>query len=155
MIYYGIDAGSSGGLARIVDENIKLWSFEDHTIPEMVGLFHLVFQDQDLSAARKVMLEKLQPLPSFLRGGRASWVLAQSYATIKTLLSVHNMAYEEVRPAIWQKEFGLVVKKSKKRIDKKKLNREKAQALFPGIMGITLATSDALLIAEYNRRTHK
>lgn len=150
MIIYGCDPGVSGGLARMDGRDIELYSFKDHTLQEIVNLFDSLFDSE--VEDKFVMLEQLQPLPSFIRGCKASWVLAESYATIKTLLTVHKVPFELVLPQKWQKFMGLVIKKTKKKIDKKKLNREKAQALFPRLGTITLETADALLIATYCKR---
>lgn len=157
MIFYGIDPGVNGGIAKLGSphEEVELYSFQDLTIGEMVTLFRETFAGHTVKFS--VMVEQLQPLPSFIRGCKASWVLAENYSMIKTLLTVHYAVFQLVRPSVWQAEFGLVIPKSKtkKKVDKKKLNREKAQALFPRTSGISKETADALLIAEYARRTHR
>jgi hypothetical protein len=63
--------------------------------------------------------------------------------------------HEYVTPQKWQKEFGLIVTGRGLGQDdtaKKNRNKARAQELFPGIK-ITHAIADALLIAEYGRRT--
>lgn len=154
--FYGIDPGVSGGIAKMEEGIVmELRSFQDLTMREMVELFDEIFPGT--IPHPYILLEQLQPLPSFIRGCKASWVLAENYSMIKTMLTVKRVPFVLVRPIVWQTEFGLVIPKtkSKKKIDKKKLNREKAQQLFPRVDFITKDTADALLIAEYSRRLHQ
>ena len=159
MIYFGIDPGVRGGIARISCVNgklkaVELWSFTDHTLHDLVGLFSSLFQ-HTFYREILVTLERVHALPSTFRGCSTSWTLAENFSAIKTLLTMHEIPFELVLPEKWQTVMGVRIKKTEKKVDKKKINREKAQALFPKLAGITKDTADALLIAEYNRRTHK
>jgi hypothetical protein len=58
-------------------------------------------------------------------------------------------------PEKWQKGMDCKFPKSTKYAQRKKLLRTKAQSLFPKVEGVTKDTCDALLIAEYCRRTYK
>lgn len=152
MILFGIDPGVSGGIASMERGKVTLFSFQNLTMQETIDLLATLFSIPD---DKFVMLEKLQPLPSFLRGCKTSWILSGHYHMLKTLLSVHKVSFDEVRPQVWQSALGCITPKTKdkdKKVDKKKLNREKAQALFPEVKKINACTADALLIAEYARR---
>lgn len=81
------------------------------------------------------------------------------------LLLAHEIPFEEMDPKTWQKALGIPPRRRKPRKPKpfiqypseesksewKNRLKAKAQALFPGL-DITLATADALLIAEVARR---
>jgi hypothetical protein len=153
ITFFGIDPGVNGGIAYLCQGVATLYSFKDRTLGDMVKLFDLVFKG--VRGESKVILERVHAMPSKFRGCSTSWTLAENYATLKTLLTVYEVPYEVVLPEKWQTVMGVRIKKTKQKVDKKKINREKAQALFPKTAGITLDTADALLIAEYNRRTHR
>jgi hypothetical protein len=153
VILVGIDPGVSGGIAKIEGVNVTLFSFRDHTIQDLVGLFAVVFARGQ--GEMFVMLERVHAMPSTFRGCSTSWTLAENFSTIKTLLAVHEVPYEMVPPEKWQLALGCRWPKSVKYGKRKKLLREKAQALFPKVPSINKDTADALLLAEYNRRTHR
>ena len=166
MTFIGIDPGVNGGIASIQCETslrsgvVEMHSFRDMTLQDIVWLFSRLFGGGTRPVGQFVMLERVHAMPSTFRGCATSWTLAESYATIKTLLTVYEVPFEVVLPEKWQTVIGVRIKhtKGKKledKVDKKKINREKAQALFPKVSGITKDTADALLLAEYNRRTHK
>lgn len=156
MIYVGIDPGVNGAIAMINDRGkVCLYPLRDMTLQSMVFLFESIFVIGQGGPPMIVMLERLHALPSSFRGCSTSWTLSGSYHSIKTLLAVYEVKVDEVLPAKWQSEIGVTIKKSKVKVDKKKINREKAQFLFPKVEGINLDTADALLIAEYCRRIHK
>lgn len=153
--FVGIDPGVSGGIAIMNTGIIEMHSFRDMTLQDTVALFDRLFGSPTRNATLRVMLERVHAMPSHIRGCMTSWILCESFMMIKTLLTVHEVPWEMVLPEKWQMEIGVRIKKSKVKVDKKKINREKAQALFPRLAGITLDTADAVLIAEYARRTHR
>lgn len=163
MIFVGIDPGVSGGIAvmnitpdlKIAPGIVEMHSFRDMTMADTVYLFDRLFGSPTRDDKLHVMLERVHAMPSKFRGCSTSWTLAESFAMVKTLLTVHEVPWEMVLPEKWQTEIGVRIKKTKKKVDKKKINREKAQALFPRLAGITKDTADALLLAEYCRRTHR
>ena len=59
-----------------------------------------------------------------------------------------------VTPSKWEKSYGLGSSKGVGKTEWKNRLKSRAQQLFPWV-GVTLATSDALLIAEYGRRQEK
>jgi hypothetical protein len=63
------------------------------------------------------------------------------------LLTGEEFPFEEVSPQKWQKAMGCMTKGDKN------VSKAKAQQLFPQLK-ITHAIADALLIAEYARRTY-
>lgn len=133
---------------------VQLWSFRDKTLQDIVALFSKLFL-HTYRGEVLATLERVHAMPSKFRGCSTSWTLAESFATIKTLLTVYEIPWELALPEKWQVVMGVRIKKTKKKVDKKKINCEKAQALFPKVFGINKDNADALLLAEYNRRTHK
>lgn len=134
----GIDPGASGGIA-IVGPGIA----EAHKMPKT---------DRDLldllaelaPRASIAILERLQPMP--MRGCIAAWKLGQSYGSLRMALAAARVPYELVTPGKWQRALGCLSRGDKN------VTKAKAQALFPDLR-IIHATADALLLAEYGRRT--
>jgi hypothetical protein len=65
---------------------------------------------------------------------------------LQAVLTALRVPYERVRPQAWQKAMGCLTKGDKN------VSKRRAQELFPSLK-VTHATADALLIAEFNRRT--
>ena len=63
-------------------------------------------------------------------------------------LVCHEVTFMIEKPAKWQKAMG-VKRDGRARTEWKRYLRQRAQAMFPRTPGITLATCDALLIAQY------
>jgi hypothetical protein len=77
------------------------------------------------------------------------------YGALRMALTALEIKYEEVPPQKWQKELGIVTRNKERESHTQFKNRlkAKAQQLFP-TMDVTLKTCDALLIAEFCRRTY-
>lgn len=81
------------------------------------------------------------------RGHQANWSMAWNSAAV--LVSLHAtgcVRIERPRPQEWQKFMGCMTRGDKN------VSKRRAQELFPGVK-VTLWNSDALLLAEYVRRT--
>lgn len=139
-LFIGIDPGKSGGIALI---------FEDG----MVDTFKMPESDKDLietlsdSASGMeafAIIEKVGPMPK--QGVVSVWTFGEGYGKLLMALCAAAIPYERVLPAKWQKAMGCLSKGDKN------TTKRKAQELFPNIK-VTHAIADALLIAEYNRRT--
>ncbi len=75
-----------------------------------------------------------------------------SFGGLRMCLVAAEIPFEEVLPKTWQRGLGIPTRtKSESVVDYKRRLKEVAQALFPR-QSITLATSDAILMAEFNRR---
>jgi hypothetical protein len=61
-------------------------------------------------------------------------------------LTAAGIPFERISPQAWQKSLGCMTGGDKN------ISKRRAQELFP-TMNVTHATADALLIAEYGRRT--
>ena len=75
-----------------------------------------------------------------------------NFGMLEGLLIGAGIPYDRVTPQKWQKEFGLYRLPDETKTAKKNRHKELAKELFP-TLNVTHATADALLIAEYCRRT--
>ena len=84
--------------------------------------------------------------------GSHMFTFGKSYGMLLGFLTAANIAYIEVIPRTWQKSYGLLRPKEATDTQWKNELKDKALLLFPGTK-VTLATADALLMAEYCRRS--
>lgn len=139
-LFIGIDPGKSGGIATIDENgNVKVIKMPetDCDLWEALGGFG---HDIDPFA----IIEKVGPMPK--QGVVSVWTFGEGYGKLLMALCAAAIPYEHVLPAKWQKAMGCLSKGDKN------TTKRKAQELFPNIK-VTHAIADALLIAEYNRRT--
>lgn len=87
-----------------------------------------------------------------IASGHTMFTFGASFGALRMCLIAAEIPYEEVLPRVWQRGLGIPARtKSEDRVQYKRRLKEVAQGLFPRQV-ITLATSDAILIAEFNRR---
>jgi hypothetical protein len=161
-LYLGIDPGLSGGIAGICSGRIRYYR-----MPATAGDIHAILLDEtrDRPLNRTVCaIEKVQSSPQM--GVVSAFTFGKNYGTLLGILASLAIPTEEVSPQRWQKALGIPPrKKSGKQAETqgqfKRRLRAKAQQLFPSLdlwketMGAQLACCDALLLAEYYRRTCK
>lgn len=141
-LYIGIDPGLSGGIAFIPDKGTP-WA---HKMPETdKDLIDLLRDSINLFEARAV-IELVHSSPQM--GVKSAFTFGEGYGRLQMALTAVAVPYERVRPAAWQKAMGCLTKGDKN------VSKRRAQELFPDLK-ITHATADALLIAEYARRSVK
>ena len=150
-MWIGVDPGVGGGMAVIEQ-------FVDAELQERTGIACLKFKDATeadisnfvLSAVttsdgpKFALIEKVASSPQM--GVVSAFTFGRSYGFLRGLLVAHGIPFDEVRPAAWQKTLGCLSKGNKN------VTKSKAQQLFPKEK-ITHANADALLIAEFCRRT--
>lgn len=142
MMHIGIDPGVGGGMAIIYPEYIHLLSFRDkteHDISQFLYLWTGTNRDDQYA-----MIEKVSSSPQM--GVVSAFTFGKSYGFLRGLLTGEEIPFEEVSPQKWQKAMGCMTKGDKN------VSKAKAQQLFPQLK-VTHAIADALLIAEYCRRT--
>jgi Holliday junction resolvasome RuvABC endonuclease subunit len=89
------------------------------------------------------------------QGVASSFKFGVNYGIVRMALTAAGIPFEEVTPQAWQKALGITHrKKTETPSEWKNRLRARAQQLFPSV-SLTLATADALLIAEYCRRINK
>jgi hypothetical protein len=141
-LYIGVDPGLSGGIA-FVPETGTPWA---HKMPETDrDLLDLLSDNISLHTAT-ALLELVHSSPQM--GVKSAFTFGEGYGRLQAVLTALRVPYERVRPQAWQKAMGCLTKGDKN------VSKRRAQELFPTLK-VTHATADALLIAEFNRRTAK
>ena len=145
-LFVGIDPGRSGAIAVVDATGAAL------------GTILLKETDQDVwewmlkmlgigATARPghfAVLERVGAMPR--QGLSSTFKFGTSYGFCRGLLTANQIAYEEATPVSWQTAMKCRTKGDKN------VTKAAAQRLFPTVK-ITHANADALLIAEYARRT--
>lgn len=156
--YLGIDPGANGGIA-VVDRDGAVVSLTPRsrfgTVSDLWRFF------DDLPYVTRAAVERntgyvgryAGRLPGGLTGntGSSMFKLGVSYGSYLMALAASEIPYDEVMPASWQKGVGVEPRGSASKTEFKNRLKERAAALFPGVR-VTLAVSDALLVAEFCRR---
>lgn len=154
-LYLGIDPGASGGLAVLEgDGRVILASPMPDTakdtwerMTEVIGPSHA----RTFAAIERV--------GGYIQGnpapGSAMFRFGFSTGILYGFLIAAMIPYEEVTPQRWQRMMSIAPRfKDEARASFKNRLKNKAQQLFP-YQKVTLATADALLIAEYSRRKRR
>lgn len=142
--YFGFDPGKTGGMARILaDGTVTAWPLDRYTERDLWDLFaEEVLPYSDSGTA---LIEYVHSGGTM--GVKSLWTLASSYFCLRAYLIASELRFEEVRPTEWQ--GGMDCKTG----GDKKISRAKAQQLWPHIKQTNDKLADAMLIAEYCRRT--
>jgi hypothetical protein len=149
MYYLGIDPGKSGGIVLLSDDRIV-----KHIEPmPSTGrdIWNLIYQ---LGTDAVALVEWVHPA---IQGtGKSSMSkLYGNYKELRMALIASSTPFEDVNAVKWQRAMGISPrKKTENQSQWKNRLKAKAQELFPST-SITLKTCDALLIAEYLRRSDK
>ena len=141
-IYIGIDPGKSGGVCFLNGDEIRVCKCPD-TIHDMVSEIEMA---NDIGVCSAVV-EKVWSFPG--QGVRSVWTFAENYAQWCTILATLKIRYVLKPPNTWMKFYGAMPPDKRKR---KNYLKQLAQQLYPNIK-ITLATSDAILLAHYLQQT--
>lgn len=140
-----VDPGINGGIAFIPDDDpSKAWAVK---MPETLADIWEVFFNIGFECNRiHFCLEKVHSMPG--QGVASSFKFGQGFGHLEMALTAAKIPFTYVTPQKWQKELGCLTGGDKN------VSKSRAQQLFPHIK-CTHALSDALLIAEYCRRTIK
>lgn len=152
MIFIGIDPGKHGGVA-VVDEIGNVIAVDP--IPETDSdLFELLFNHKAAADADHdpvfAVLECVRSSPQM--GVKSAFTFGCVYGAVKMALTAARIPCDEAVPRRWQPVVGVVYPPKATYTARKNISKARAQQVFPGHR-ITHATADALLIAEYCRRT--
>ena len=140
-IIVGIDPGQSGGIAIINGDNIYA-----HKMPETERDIYDLFGDYSFYADVVVFLESVHSMPG--QGVSSSFKFGRGYGFLRGIITALMFPLHDVSPQKWQKALGCLSGGNKN------ITKQKAQQLFPQLK-ITHSIADAILIAEYGRRTLK
>lgn len=144
----GIDPGKSGGIASINDVGRIIAAKLPATTRDLYELI-----DSLATAGSYVFVESVHAGPKM--GSCAAFKFGQGVGEIHMACIALELPVHYVAPQKWQRALGLLSKArglGEGDTAKKNHNKARAQELFPGIK-ITHHIADALLIAEYGRRS--
>lgn len=150
MIFIGIDPGQSGGIAVLGanQSGIPLCYGLDTTekdIRDVLWPLQPFMKGSENDSRSFALIERVHSMPK--QGVASSFKFGQNYGFLRGCLISLGIPFEEVTPQKWQKAMGCLTKGDKN------VSKAKCQQLFPSIK-VTHAIADALLIAEFARRTH-
>jgi hypothetical protein len=176
MNYLGIDPGVGGGLALIDREGNpvlvtkmpaterEIWNWVhdslDDAHPGNQHIFACIEQLGGMpradTTAKCKRCGQICKVTKPMQSPTTMLKMGTNYGLLRMALTGSGVRYEEVLPKIWQSLFGLVFssKQNLTSTQKKNRHKQKAEQLFPNVK-ITHAVADALLIAEFARRTHR
>lgn len=156
MHYIGIDPGKGGGMALLADDGRVV---DVRKMPETERDLADIFEEW-IDAGRaegprpvKAMLERVNAGAwGAGKGGQkmgvsSAFSFGMGYGGLRMALTVLKIPFDLVSPQTWQKVIGCLTKGDKN------VSKAKAQQLFPSVKKVTHANADALLIAEYCRRS--
>lgn len=145
--FIGIDPGQSGGIARVkLDGSVILACKMPETERDVWDLFKLAQAPGpsfDVTPCF-AMIERVHSMPK--QGVSSSFKFGKGYGFLRGCLTASGIPWEDVTPQAWQKTMACMTGGDKN------VSKAKAQQLFPAVK-VTHALADALLIAEYCRRT--
>jgi Holliday junction resolvasome RuvABC endonuclease subunit len=143
-LFIGIDPGGSGGLAALHETGVvEAVDAMPATEAEICDWFARL--RERAYSLRYAVIERVWSSPQM--GVRSAFTFGRSYGGLLMALAARQVPHSEVTPKKWQAEMGCLSGGDKN------VTKRRAQQLFPSLgRGITHATADALLIAEYARR---
>ena len=168
-VYIGVDPGKQGGLAVIFPWQQGLKNLtkggpqfaQATTMPDTEQGIWRWFVDLAEDGYRLVaMIERVHSMPK--QGVRSMFTFGQNYGSLRMALTAVGATWEDVDPNTWQRGLNIPLRKETPVQRKLKL-KGAAQRLFPDLpiwsqpksLGKQKAICDALLLAEYCRRTMK
>lgn len=142
MIYIGVDPGASGAIV-VLNRGLELRGLIRNSETEADIAAFVRSQAHDVYKPF-AYIERVHSMPK--QGVASSFKFGQSYGFLRGLLIACGIPFEEISPVKWQTEM-----KCRSGGDKN-VTKARAQQLFPDVK-VTHANADALLLAEYCRRT--
>ena len=148
ILYIGIDPGASGGIAILnKDGSVKDVVAMPGTPRDILDFLSLYKED-----SRCVIEDVGHGIPG--QSSKATATFTRHNGQLEMALLALDIPTEKVTPQKWLKVYQLKRKREQDKNEWKNVLKAKAQSLFPQLgKKVTLKTCDALLIAEYARRT--
>ncbi len=144
--YIGIDPGKHGGIAVLDESGAVVDIVKMPETPQDLLGFLSQYKENSVCT-----LERVGGMPG--NGGSAMFNFGKGYGHLQMALIALEIPTEDVTPNKWEKMYQLGSSGKFGKTEWKNKLKAKAQQLFPSLgKKITLATCDALLIAEYGRR---
>ena len=146
-VFIGIDPGIKGGVAFIYNDSYFVKP-TPNTVSEMADEL-ITLKQMGPSLAMYCAVESQHSFPG--NSARSMFTFGCNYGQWLGILATLKIPYIQVTPYAWMKHYPKAPKIKK---DRKNYYKHLAQQRFPDV-DITLATSDAMLIANYMRETNK
>lgn len=146
--HLGLDPGVNGAIAVITPcGDLVVEKLNELTQSDLIGVLWDIKHEWPDSVA---YVENV--LRAMSKGRRACMMLGYSYGMLTTALLGCRLKYEPVTPVTWQRGVGYPGKGKRTHSAHKMALRTIAERLYPTEKH-TVQTADAVLIAEYCRRT--
>ena len=152
--FIGIDPGAGGGIVRLGPRGTVLDCIKMPTTEADVWEWFSKFDGIQLGGEdAKAVIEKVHAMPK--QGVSSTFKFGCGYGGLRMALIAAGIPFDQVTPQAWIKALAIPPKKkTESKTQWKNRLKAHAQQLFPQEK-VTLATADALLIAEYCRRTYR
>ena len=141
----GIDPGQSGGIAELWPDG-KIDAFPMFADDALRDYFQCIAENKDVVPV--CYMELVQGFIGKAQPGSSMFKFGNGYGFLRGLLSANRIRTVLVRPQEWQK--GIPGAQGLKGPERKRALRDQAARLFPNSR-VTLATADALLIANFGQ----
>lgn len=158
--FIGIDPGAQGGIAVISAGKAEAYPVSGMTLLQQWDILRRFKWPEPESQTASAVIEKNtgyavgrkdSPTHGYGPPGSMMYSFGASFGGLRAFLIAAAIPFEEISPQRWQGAFGLKRLKGETRTTWKGRLKAVAQRLFPDLR-VTLATSDALLMAEFRRR---
>lgn len=148
MNIIGVDPGSDGALAVIYEgrKSVRVFRFRDKSEQEIYDQFLI-----ETMAPCRAYLEKVHAMPG--QGVTSMFTFGKNYGFLRGVMISLHIPFIDTPPQAWQKGIG-IGGKYESQPARKRAHLGLAQQLHPAIK-TTLASADALLIAEYGYRMER
>jgi len=141
--FMGIDPGVSGGIALITSSKSKAVAMPKTEADIFEAISSLI---AETALPVFCALEKVHAMPK--QGVSSTFTFGKNYGFLRASLIALKIPFDDVPPQRWQKALSCLSKGNKN------VTKQKAQQLFPQLK-ITHAIADALLLAEYAKRSYQ
>lgn len=150
-VFIGIDPGEKGGIAVLDKGSNVLDIVKMPVTPQDILQYISEWKDNDEYVVHCALEDVGKGMPG--QSSVATAKLARHCGHLEMVLLAKEVKTVYVTPKKWQKEYQLGSSKGYTKTQWKNKLKAKAQQLFPELgKKVTLAVSDALLIAEYCKR---
>lgn len=171
MIFIGVDPGVTGGIASISDGEAGRCVTAAKMPDTTEGIVECIRQIEDHAQESLAVVEKVWGFPPRSApmkcprchrtimitrardGSKQITAFMKNAGIIEGVLASLHIQVIFISPQRWQRDMGLfdMAAIAKTKTQKKNVHKDQAKILFPD-QKVTLATCDALLLAEYCRR---
>jgi len=162
MNYIGIDPGVAGGIAVLDDRGRPVYTGKLGTMTPRDVLDVLEAYDQrklqvgnPMDPGREAVAALERVNAGVFGNGKAgrmgvssAFTFGRGVGLLQMALTAARIPFDQVAPAAWQQALGCRTKGDKN------ISKARAQQLFPTV-NVTHAIADALLLAEFCRRTQQ